>query len=241
MPRRLASAAAVLALAVGAAACGDDETTTASSETDPAASSTTVEETTQSTTTVDSENVNTDFGALTPDVEVDEREGTPPPPASADLEAAAEAAGCDLQLDLPDEGNKHLDDPEEIPAYETSPPTSGDHFADFNETGAGAFADGAFLDTPPANRVVHSLEHGRVAIQYSPDLAEEDQLALKGVFDDDRPGVLLFPNPEMPYEVATTAWTQLMGCDSYAGDATLEAVQAFRDEFRGKGPEAVTF
>ena len=29
--------------------------------------------------------------------------------------------------------------------------------------------------------------------------------------------MLLFPNDEMPYEVAVTAWTQLMGCEKYEG------------------------
>jgi hypothetical protein len=233
--KRLLPAAATLAIALGIAACGDDESTSTSAE---------ETSTTASTTTAppeDSQNVNLKFGTLTPDVEVDEREGTPPPAPGADLEAAADAAGCELQLDLPDEGNKHLEDPEEIPAYETTPPTSGDHFASFDEAGAGAFADGAFLDTPPANRVVHSLEHGRVAIQYSPDLPEEDQLALKGLFDDAPPGVLLFPNEDLDGEVAATAWTQLMSCATYEGEPTLEALGAFRDEFVGQGPEAVPF
>ena len=31
--------------------------------------------------------------------------------------------------------------------------------------------------------IVHSLEHGRMEIQYSPDLPEEDQLELKGLYD----------------------------------------------------------
>ena len=78
-------------------------------------------------------------------------------------------------------------------------------------------ADGAYIDTPEPRSVVHSLEHGRIEIQYSPDLPEEDQLALKGVFDEDPNGMLMFPNPDMPYEVAATAWTNLLGCDSYDG------------------------
>ena len=87
--------------------------------------------------------------------------------------------------------------------------------------------------------LVHSLEHGRIEIQYSPDLPEEDQLALKGVFDEDPAGMLLFPNPEMPYDVAVTAWTQLMACDTYEGAATLDAIRDFRDTYRGQGPEPV--
>ena len=86
---------------------------------------------------------------------------------------------------------------------------------------------------------MHSLEHGRIDLQYSPDLSEDDQLALKGVFDESPEGMLLFPNPDMPYEVAATAWTKLLGCDSYEGDATLDAIRDFRDTYRGRGPENV--
>lgn len=185
--------------------------------------------------------VQPELGVVPDDIELDGREGTPPPePSEADLESAAEAAGCDLQLDLRDEGNTHLDD-EDVPdvEYDTNPPTSGDHYGNPRETLSGALADGAYLEPPPVGRLVHSLEHGRVEIQYSPDLPEDDQLALKGVFDDDSEGVIFFPNPEMPYEVAVTAWTQLLGCETFEGDATLDAIQAFRDVFRGQGPEPI--
>ena len=46
------------------------------------------------------------------------------------------------------------------------------------------------------------------------------------------------PEPRMPYEVAATAWTQLMGCKRYEGAKTLDAIRDFRDQFRGRGPEA---
>jgi len=187
------------------------------------------------------ENVNTTFGVLPKDLPVDERVGTPPPEiVNGDLEGAAAEAGCDLQLDLADEGNAHFSNLDKVVEYKTNPPTSGDHYS-ANETGAGALADGAFLETPPFNRLVHSLEHGRITIQYSPDLPEEDQLALKGVFDADRAGVDLFPNDEMPYEVAATAWTQLLGCETYEGGPTLDAIRDFREQFRGRGPEPVDF
>jgi len=189
-----------------------------------------------------SDNVNTEFGFLPEDLPVDEREGTQPPTVvNGDLTGAANEADCNLQTDLPDEGNTHFTDEGRKIERETNPATSGDHFFSPDEVGTGALADGAFLETPPENRVVHSLEHGRIAIQYSPDLPEEDQLALKGVFDADRPGVDLFPNAEMPYEVAATAWTNLVGCKTYAGAPTLDVIRAFRDSFRGQGPEPVVF
>jgi hypothetical protein len=162
----------------------------------------------------------------------DGREGTPPPPiAQGDLQTAAEEAGCELQLDLPDEGNTHVTNESEVPDYKTNPPTSGNHNPE-------QLADGAYAEYPEPWYTVHSLEHGRIEIQYSPDLPEKDQLAIKGVFDQDPAGMLLFPNPDMPYDVAVTAWTQLMGCKKYEGAKTLDAIRDFRDTYRGLGPES---
>jgi hypothetical protein len=165
-------------------------------------------------------------------VEPDNREGTAPPAVEqARLNQAAAQADCDLQLNLRDEGNDHLSPNQDPPKYGTEPATSGDH--DPNP-----LADGAYVETPDPGNYVHTLEHGRVEIQYSPDLPAEDQLALKGIFDEDPEGMAMFPNSDMPYEVAATAWTNLLGCDRYEGPATLDAVRAFRDTYRGQGPEA---
>ena len=184
----------------------------------------------------DCSQANTDFGGIIPDgIECDNREGTPPPEVQlGELTAAAKAAGCDLQLNLKDEGATHLDPKDDLPDYGTNPPTSGDHYPV-------PLADGAYLSTPSPGNYVHSLEHGRIEIQYSSDLPEDDQLALKGVFDADPAGMDMFPNDDMPYDVAVTAWTQLMSCDTFKGDATLDAIQDFRDAYRGRGPEAIPY
>jgi len=182
--------------------------------------------------------VNEEIGAVPDGIELDGRNGTPPPEVeNAVLEESADLASCELDLDLPDEGNTHLDD-EDVPKveYKTDPPTSGDHYAG-NEAGSGALADGAYLSYPPVGRFVHALEHGRVIMHYSPDLPEEDQLALKGVFEESPSGVILMPNPEMQSDVAVTAWTQLATCDSYEGAATLDLIRTFRDTYLGQGPE----
>ena len=131
------------------------------------------------------------------DVPVDDREGTPAEPlADGDLEAAAKAANCELQLDLTDEGNTHLEPDAKVPAYKTNPATSGNHV-----TPPLMQADGAYSENPGELFTTHSLEHGRINIQYSPDLSEDEQLELKGIFDEDPAGVLFFPNEDMPYEV----------------------------------------
>jgi hypothetical protein len=167
------------------------------------------------------------------DAKPDGREGASPPPlAQGDLQKAAEEAGCELRLDLPDEGSTHLRSGAEPPEWDTNPPTSGDHSPEQQ-------ADGAWTGVDELN-TLHALEHGRVSFQYSPDLPEADQLALKGVFDEDPAGMLFFPDPDMPYAVAATAWTQLLGCKEFEGRATIDALRDFRDTYRGRGPEPFT-
>ncbi|MEK6251386.1 MAG: DUF3105 domain-containing protein [Actinomycetota bacterium] len=153
----------------------------------------------------------------------DDRTGTPPPPVKvSNLKLAAKKAGCVLRLGLPDEGHTHIPPDSPNPDYKTNPPTSGTHVdVPFQQ------ADGAYLEEPKEIFFVHSLEHGRMEIQYSPKLAERDQLALRGLYDTLYGGTLLFPNKQMPYKVAATTWTNLIGCKTYKGPITLDAVRDF--------------
>lgn len=182
----------------------------------------------------DSDRVNQTFGILPQNLPVDERESTEAPTNGddGDLEAAAEAADCELLIEQKDEGNTHISRSDGIPDYEANPPSSGDHSPE-------PLADGAFAEKPSPLNFVHALEHGRIQIQYASDLDEQAQLELLGLYDEDRPGMIVFPNDEMPYEVAATAWRQTIGCESYEGAATLDALRAFRDQYRARGPEPI--
>jgi hypothetical protein len=156
-------------------------------------------------------------------VKPDERSGaTPPEVKVAILKLAAKKAGCDLRLGLKDEGHTHIPPTAPAPDYKTNPPTSGNHVEPPYQQ-----ADGAYSEMPGEIFIVHSLEHGRMEIQYSPELPEEDQLALKGVYDTMYGGTLLFPNTNMDYEVAATTWTNLIGCPEYKGAITLDAIRDF--------------
>jgi hypothetical protein len=163
-------------------------------------------------------------------VQPDERAGiVPPAPKETDLKVAAQKANCELRLKLPDEGHTHLPKDAEEPNYKTSPPTSGNHVEPPYQQ-----ADGAYSDPPKQLDVVHSLEHGRMAIEYSPDLPEQAQLELKGVYDTMYGASLFFPNDEMVYDVAAATWTNLIACREYKGAATLDAIRAFGKETWGK-------
>ena len=184
----------------------------------------------------DNAHVQTESGS-TEGLEFDCREGTPPPEIQfGDLQESAQMAGCELRLDLPDEGNTHIADTTPF-TYKSDPPASGSH----NPT---PIADGAYLtpfsddtsSSPNVRNFVHSMEHGRIEIHYRPDLPEAQQLALKGLFDEDPDGMILIPDPNMPYAVAVTAWTQLIGCPRY-DPLDLDVIRNFRDTYRGNGPE----
>lgn len=177
--------------------------------------------------------LNRDFGILPKGVTVDDREAADAPgEGSEELEAAAEAANCELMVEQRDEGNTHLDPNDPEPNYVANPPTSGNH-------SPAPLADGAFTATPSPLNFVHALEHGRVEIQYSSKLSEAEQLELLGLYDEDPAGMIVFPNDDQPFEITATAWRQTMGCESYDGEATLDAIRAFRDRYRGRGPEAI--
>lgn len=177
--------------------------------------------------------VNNAFGVVPDGITIDDRDSVEAPTdGTTDLETAAKAANCELLLDQRDEGNTHIPVDAGLPDYQANPPSSGDHQEN-------PLTDGAFAEMPSPLNFIHALEHGRIEIQYSPDLDETAQLELLGLYDEDRAGMLIFPNDEMPYEVAATAWRQTLGCDSYEGTATLDAIRAFRSEYRARGPEPV--
>jgi hypothetical protein len=155
---------------------------------------------------------------------------TPPPPGEADLFKVAREAGCALRNPVI-EGRTHIPPDQDID-YKTNPPTSGNH----DPTPAG---DGVY-DRPPNARTtkhfVHTLEHGRIIIQYDPALEKRRIDQLGGLFNDDPYHMVLIPNPRMPYTVAVTAWGHLLGCKK-VNDKVFDAIRAFRDRYRDQGPE----
>ena len=176
-------------------------------------------------------------GGTTRGLEADCREGTPPPTIKfADLKTSAQQANCELKLNLPDEGNTHVPNSTAVD-YKTVPPTSGNHNP--VPIDDGAYRTPVTSDTSQPTNIrneVHAMEHGRIEIHYKPSLPEDQQLALKGVFDEDPDGMLLYPDPDMPYDVAFTAWTNEVVCPTY-NETVLDVIRNFRDTYRGNGPE----
>jgi hypothetical protein len=154
-------------------------------------------------------------------------DGSVPKEKISDLSAAAKAAGCVLK-NPPSEGREHTLKHQN---YKTAPPTSGPHYPVPQ-------SDGAYLTTPkPYEGLVHALEHGRVIYWFKPNAPARVKGDLHALYNEDKALVLLTPNSRpMPYQVAATAWTHLLGCPAY-NDKVPDAFRAFRNAYRLKGPE----
>ena len=152
----------------------------------------------------------------------------PPAQTTTDLFAAAKKAGCELK-NPPIAGREHIDSNKPI-KYATNPPTSGNH-DQIPEP------DGVYTVYPQPRHAVHALEGGRVEIQYNPKKVTKKEIAtLGGVYNEDTLYMLMFPNPEMKYAVAISAWGHLAGCKKVDA-ATYDVIRAFIDRYRDQAPE----
>jgi hypothetical protein len=158
-----------------------------------------------------------------------------PEQQTTDINAAAKAAGCKL-TNAEFEGANH-EDKEFTPAdYQTNPPTSGNHTPDWYE-------DGIYVPdtTPELGKLVHTLEHGRINIQYSPDTPAETVEELEALYADMNEGyhLMLYENTTgMDAAVAATAWTQSLTCPEM-NDKVFDAIRTFTQRYIDKGPETV--
>jgi Protein of unknown function (DUF3105) len=173
--------------------------------------------------------------------------GEVPAKQTADLQEAVSASGCELKSrrvknseQAPGSAGFHYTDINKPPTDPWNPPAAGGHYPEWAD-------DGAYSEAPPTSKVVHAAEHGRVTIWFKPSLPEEARANLKAFFDDDSYQMLLVPRPDMPYEVAATAWNRdpapngagrLLGCPKYSGKV-FDALRAFREAHRSNGPEPV--
>lgn len=118
--------------------------------------------------------------------------------------------------------------------YPTNPPTNGPHF--FTPA-----LDGSYVGTssPRTEQVVHALEHGRIVIQYRPGLRAPALRELEALYAESPQHVLLVENKtSMPCEVAATAWAHGVLCPHFT-QASIDALRAFRDRYRDRGPEKI--
>jgi hypothetical protein len=153
---------------------------------------------------------------------------------TADLREAVEAAGCEL-INRPSEGNAHAERQFTAEDYGTNPPTSGEHHPEWYDDGI--YEPGT---TDNLGMLVHTLEHGRINVQYKPGTPEEtaDQLEALLAESEGYHMLLYENNTGMDYAVAATAWEHLVGCPEM-NDKVFDALRTFRTRYIDKAPEQV--
>jgi len=158
-----------------------------------------------------------------------------PEPAIGGLEEAAKAAGC--KLSNPEiEGAQHEDREFAASDYKTNPPTSGNHFPEWYDDGV--YQPGS---TPQLGMLVHTLEHGRINVQYKPGTPDETVAQLEALLAEQNDGyhMLLYENTtDMSAQVAATTWGHSLTCPEM-NDEVFDAVRTFRNEYIDQGPENV--
>ena len=94
---------------------------------------------------------------------------------------------------------------------------------------------------PQLGMLVHTLEHGRIDIQYKKGTPAQTISQLETLYKslDDGHHMLLFQNPtNMPFAVAATAWDNQLGCPTM-NDKVFDAIRTFRESHIDQGPEIV--
>jgi len=158
-----------------------------------------------------------------------------PAQQTSDYEAAAKAAGCTL-ANPAYEGAGHEGKDFKPSDYKTNPPTSGTHFPDWYEDGV--YAPGT---TPNLGRLVHTLEHGRIDVQYKKGTPQATVKRLEALLAEQNDGyhMLLYENTTgMKPQIAATAWTHSLSCPAM-NDKVFDAIRTFRARYIDKGPEKV--
>ena len=130
--------------------------------------------------------------------------------------------------------------------WNTDPPSNGQHYP--------LWAVWGFYTDPVNPRmVVHNEEHGGVILWWGLGVKQSTVDDLRAIYNEQPVGVLGTPYPKLGTKVAISAWTgnpstyrlggnygqgHLAVCSTW-GPGTKRAFEAFRDVYRGKGPEGI--
>jgi hypothetical protein len=158
-------------------------------------------------------------------------------------------AGCSYKTVpafVPKGQNVHVNSLTKKLPWNTDPPSNGQHYPEWAVWG---------FYTEPINprRVVHNEEHGGVVLWWGSKVSSQTVADLHSFYNEQPTGSFGTPYPTLGSKIAISAWTgdpTRYGQDGYYGQghlaicpgydsATKKAFEAFRDAYRGHGPEGI--
>jgi hypothetical protein len=165
--------------------------------------------------------------------------------------ALMRAAGCTTSVTKASPPSQHIRTANQHVDYDTFPPVSGFH----NPTPA---IWGNYSQPVDPRQAVHNEEHGGIVIWYGAGISAATRDEITKFYEESPNGMLVTPlatsDPNVRYpkhrplgsRVALTAWVTPAN-DPLAGQDVIaicpgfdeKAFKAFRDTFRGRGPERV--
>jgi hypothetical protein len=158
--------------------------------------------------------------------------------------AAIRSGGCTYKAVPAALSGQHISSLKTAVKYNTFPPSNGRHYY----TPA---VWGFYDDAVNPKIAVHNEEHGGMIIWYGTGISATTKEEIRSFYDQDPNAILVTPLPTLgKNEIAMTAWTSPQGA---AGEAARpgqghvaicsafneKAFKAFRDAFRGHGPEGI--
>jgi Protein of unknown function (DUF3105) len=156
--------------------------------------------------------------------------------SSSDPRQTLEAAGCTYQVTPAAKFGQHVTSLQAKVHYSTFPPASGKHYYI-------PAVWGFYTDPVLEIQAVHNLEHGGIIISWGNKVSQAEIKKIQRFYDESPDAMLAFPLPALGNKIALVSWTEnpneKRGQNRIAKCAAFDeaAFKAFRDAFRGKGPE----
>jgi len=141
-------------------------------------------------------------------------------------------AGPCVRQDFPVQGRRHVEELEKGYEYNSTPPTSGNHYpvpAIWN----------VYEQPVPQIRLVHNLEHGGIVVEYGEEVPPATVQQIVDWYAEDPNGMIVAPLPDdaparLADKITMTAWTHLATCTAFDEGSFSD----FRDDYRGPGGDA---
>ena len=170
---------------------------------------------------------------------------------AANVRSALTAAGCTLNTSPAGPAAQHITSFNDTVKYDTYPPVSGRHYYQ-------PAIWGNYTQAVDPRQAVHNEEHGGIVIWVGPGVSEDVRRQINDFYDESPNAMLVTPIEDTSKgtvypkhappdsKVFLTSWTvNIKNGNVTSGQQVIascskfnqKAFTAFRDEFRGKGPE----